>query len=507
LPDHYSIPEFYQFNRKKKQFIKIDSPFEDVLRASFLLFADFDRDGVKDIILITLNQKTELTQYPLRIFKGIINKKILSYHEIKDAFPKDVFPTASLVPFDYNLDGHLDLYQGNWYDFKKKSPTPVADTILVGNKFKFKRQNLLKGLWSNDRSDFRPTFGASLCDIDKNGWPDIVSASSSGFPNRLWINSFENGIRFYKDFGESSGYSMDLEGNNSSLGGGNSFFAICNDYNNDGIVDILMGELSHSYDNETRDRSSVLTGSEKKFPPRFIRTEYHMDEGTVRWNQGDRRGVWVDLNFDGLLDLIVDNSGFPPNSRLVVFMQEKNHGFKDVSKEWGVNLVNPAGTITLDVNRDGKPDILTGQTSIRNASIKKRVYLLENVIPREGNKSIKVVLSSRDANKSALGAIVTVHSKKQTQSRLVSINEGPQASQNENEIIFGLRKGDALKKITVRWPFLFKEKRNSNSKSLLRTYSVAQIKLLENTVFTLCESGQWAKSRIKCKPTKAGSAR
>ena len=134
-------------------------------------------------------------------------------------------------------------------------------------------------------------------------------------------------------------------------------------------MDIFLGELSHSYDNESVDRSSILTGSKESFPPFFIRTEYLSHTQTEQWNQGDRRGVWLDYNLDGRIDLLVDNSGFPPHSRLVLFEQDKDHGFSNISTKAGLDIVNPTGTITLDINRDGAPDILTSQNNIRNSEI------------------------------------------------------------------------------------------------------------------------------------------
>jgi len=499
LPNFYSIPQFFAFDSAKKKFQRVASPFSESLRASFLVFADFNKDGIQDVLLATLNQKTELTQYPLRIFKGILKDKVLSYAEVPAAFPNNVLPTTTLVPFDFNLDGELDLYQGNWFDFKKHSPTPVNDIVLLGKKFKFKKINILASLYKHKKSDFRPTFGAALCDIDNNGWPDIVTASASGFANRLWVNKFslQHG-RLFTDYGRSSGFAMDNEGT-GALAGGHSSFAICHDYNNDGIVDVLVGELSHAYDAESRDRSSVLTGAAKYFPPKFIRTEYHMDDGTARWNQEDRRGVWVDLNFDGRLDILVDNSGFPPGSRLVAFLQENDHSFTDVSEDWGLNIVNPVGTIVLDINRDGRPDILTGQTNIRNSTIAKRVYLFENVMPRQGKRSLRVFLKGKKSNSSGLGATITLYSTEQRQSRLVSYNEGPQSSQHALGLIFGLDKGDKIKKITVRWPYLSPENRQKNKNPPLQTYSLKNISFLENQNLYLCESGKWSKSaKINC---------
>src|SRR5690606_25169990 len=185
----------------------------------------------------------------------------------------------------------------------------------------------------------------------------------------------------FEDYGDESGYAQDYDGHFQPRGGGNSFYAVCADYNNDGIMDIAKGELFHSYDPESRDRSAILSGSSLGFPPKFIRTEYHRDDGSGNWSQGDRRGVWGDLNLDGLIDLVVENSGFPPKSRLVFFEQQPNHAFEDKAEIYGLNIVNPTGTVTLDWNRDGKLDLLVGQNSLRTEAITPKLYAFENVFP------------------------------------------------------------------------------------------------------------------------------
>ena len=164
------------------------------------------------------------------------------------------------------------------------------------------------------------------------------------------MNLVSKGQMSFKDYGTQSHFAHDNEGLLVPRGGGNSFYSACTDYNDDGIMDVIQGEIFHAYDSENRDRSSVLTGSQFGFPPKFLRTEYHMDDGNNSWTQGDRRGSWVDFNRDGYIDVLVDNSGFPPNSRLLLFEQLSHHGFADVARDLGVDILNPSGTVLIDVN-------------------------------------------------------------------------------------------------------------------------------------------------------------
>ncbi|OFZ40019.1 MAG: hypothetical protein A2504_07765 [Bdellovibrionales bacterium RIFOXYD12_FULL_39_22] len=496
LDSNYASPQFFKFKRKIKKFEAIDyNPFNMDIRVSYLNFVDLDKDGTLDLVTTVLNQKTELTKTPIRLFQGIIlNNKIL-YVEKHSGLSKKVGPTASLVALDYNLDGWIDFFHGNWFDYSLQNPAPVFDGLslaispfvfeddsarLVGERPKKVEPTLATGA--------RPTWGVATCDIDQNGYPDILTASSSGHANRLWLNVKDERVGLlFKDYGPESGYASDIEGHLEVLGGGNTFFGICSDYNNDGIMDAMLGELSHSYDSENRDRSSILTGTSMNFPPKFIRTDYSQDDGRERWNQSDRRGVWLDYNLDGLVDVLVDNSGFPPESRLVLFGQESDHLFADIAPEIGIDIVNPNGTVVLDVNDDGRPDILTGQNNLRDVRIPHRLYLFENVTPRNGNRSLRFYLRAAKANIRGIGAMVILQTSEKTQRRWVEDNYGALASQNEEGILFGIG-SEAPQEVRVVWPYL--SHANGKSKNIETTYDLSKISFSEHLDLTLCESGK-----------------
>ena len=190
LPEHYSQAEFHQFVPAQKVWEKIPSPIggHDVVRASFLAFADFDKDGINDAIMATFNQKTELTPNPLRLFRGYLRQGPYRLEEVPDAFPKHIDPVSSLALLDYDLDGHLDVYVGNWYDKSRSPPRPAPDRLYKGKVFTFEeRSHLLEGELTYDRSlqqytNARPTFGVSICDINQDGYADIPHRQFQ----RLW---------------------------------------------------------------------------------------------------------------------------------------------------------------------------------------------------------------------------------------------------------------------------------------------------------------------------------
>lgn len=499
LPDYYSKPDWYQFSPELKKFQKVENdPMPEIVRASFLAFFDFDRDGRMDLLVGTLNQKSAMRPVPLRIFLNVGDQKRAKFFEIKNVF---TVPDAAsgIVFLDYDQDGMIDLFQPNWFSFDGKNK-PRPDILWRGEKLfttglEFSNQS---GLLQDEHRFIKadkeyinatPSFGASICDVDRNGRTDILTTSSNGFNNKLWSFTKETlggtELELFRDIGEASGFASDEVGDKLLRGGGNNFFSLCFDYNNDSLTDVLIGSLNKETDPETQDRSSVLTGSTRGYPPRFIRSEFYRQNSNERYIEGDRRGVLIDYNNDGFIDFFVDNAGFPPDSRAVFFEQQKDHAFVDRSKEFGLDIVNPSGTVTIDLNRDGKMDLISGQTKLRTGQYlegKTQIYVFENVT-KNTNKSVRILFKSDEANPHAIGATVEVVTNKRKLWRIVEYVSGSLPSQNEEGIHFGLGT-DAIKEINVTWPIL------KNGKTLTRKYKVSDALLKQkNYRIVLTEDG------------------
>lgn len=480
VPEYYAQPVFYLFNPKLNKFIKMNSLFPNTVKATYLVFNDLNRDGVIDVIAGVLNQKTELEKNPLRIFYGREVSGKLRF-EKGTSLLKDNMPSSGVNLFDYDLDGDLDIFISNWFGLYKGLPIPVKDVLLENKKSRFEDVTWkLSGELNLNQSkkmyvNARPTTGAQVCDINQDGFPDILTASASGYPNALWLNlfKFRKDYRYFVDYGIQSRFSSDTVGRLTQTGGGRTFSVACSDYNDDGIMDVFVGELSHSYDSETKDKSSVLTGSTKGRYPLFIRTEYVLDANDIHWTQADKRASWIDFNNDGREDLLVDNSGYPPHTRLLLFKQYPDHSFENISKRAGIDIVNPHASVLLDFNKDGKIDILTARSSLRDSKIKRRVFLFKN-ISKNKNRFIKIKLKGNRSNSEALGATIILKIKSEEKviykTKYVNFFYGHNSLQNENFTHFGIEEGDELKSIKVRWPY--SEDLNSQASHMEQTYNV-----------------------------------
>lgn len=507
LPRFYSTPEFYRFDAEAQSFKKLDyNPFEEVVKASYLAFVDLNKNGLLDVVLGTLNQRTALRPKPLVFYEAFLDEdNNINYRQSDIDFPISAQPTASLSFVDFNLNGHLDLYMGNWFN-TASPPSPVPDHLLLGDGFKFYPHDL----WLSDEHLFDssrnlhinavPTFGVKTCDLDQDGYPDILVSASDGYGNKLWMNRRDGEERVFRDYGESSHFAEDDIGTELMRGGGHSFYATCGDYNNTGVFDLALGELSKSYDPEQRDRSSVLTGNFLGDSPSFIRSEYFMADGSGHWNQGDRRGIFVDLNLNGLSDLVVDNSGFPPHSRLVVFLQEDDHAYVDRSKELGVDIVNPSGSVVIDLNRNGKMDLIVGQTDIRNAAIPTRLYIFENQFSRNDNRSLRFFFRGERSNTRGLGVTTRLITEEWESVRFHQPHYGPMPSQNEEGIHYGLGRENLPLEVIVTWPI--KDLNSSHGDPLVVTYDLQSLfsdgEDIGHYDLTLCEDGRQLKGLQSC---------
>ena len=115
IPSFYDYPIFYYFDIHQKKFIKGESPFKVTPRVSYMLFYDLNGDNITDVLTGVLNQQSELSREPLRVFYGKKhNHPKLEFIESKNSTRPTPSSTVNLV--DFNMDGKLDLFIGNWFE-------------------------------------------------------------------------------------------------------------------------------------------------------------------------------------------------------------------------------------------------------------------------------------------------------------------------------------------------------------------------------------------------------
>ena len=280
------------------------------------LFVDLDNDGDSDLVAVT---STEALLFE-NDGKGRFSRVESSGLEVAS---RESASTLGCAAADVDLDGDLDLYvfsyvfwAGAGSKLQSTYPYPYHDANNGAPNFLFRNEGKLRfreltgpaGLGVNNR---RFSLGASWCDYDADGDPDLYVANDFG-RNNLYRN--EGGGRF-KDVAEELG--VDDVGNGMSV--------TWEDVDNDGLMDLYVGNMWSS--------AGGRIAGQPRFEQERLREIYRrMSRGNSLFrNLGDGRfedvslrsgtffgrwswsGQFLDVEGDGLEDLYVVN-GFISNA-------------------------------------------------------------------------------------------------------------------------------------------------------------------------------------------------
>ncbi|MCX7703227.1 MAG: CRTAC1 family protein, partial [Planctomycetota bacterium] len=242
---------------------------------------------------------------------------------------------------------------------------------------------------------------------------------------------------------------------------GNTFDAACEDFDNDGDVDVFLAEICHSWAGPSSDRSvlCVNLGKEKEYiferRPDAIKRE-HKDE--KNWNEGDLHAGWLDFDNDGRLDLLIASGDYPDGQFLRLFRQSGDGRFTDITEECGFNWEGCGGLTLGDFDRDGDVDILIGRSFARLPKEKTegKIPYPAIFLNRTGNKNnwLAIILEGKGAggcNRDGIGARVYVKTDNALQMREIKGGAGHCGHQNPAEAYFGLGKSNKIEYIEVRW--------------------------------------------------------
>ena len=256
------------------------------------------------------------------IFQDVAKSAGLTTWHHSAGTPKKEFILEAKGPgvclLDYDNDGWLDIYlvNGANFDFLAgKSPAPHAALFRNNHDGTFTDVTEKAAVANN-----RWGFGCVVADYDNDGFPDIY-VSNYG-KNRLYHNNHDG---TFKDVAEEAGVDVDKWSTGATFG----------DYDGDGKLDLFVaGYLQFDWKNPPRqDNVTPLMFCQYRGVPVMC---------GPRGMKGER-------------DTLYHNNG--------------DGTFTDVSKKLGVD--NSAGyfglgALFVDVNNDGKPDLLVANDTSQN---------------------------------------------------------------------------------------------------------------------------------------------
>ncbi len=408
------------------------------------IFADVDNDGDLDMFnLVYLHENYSMNwgTNDLMLNDG------QAHFELAPNSPfhtEQIWNTAGAVFLDYDNDGNIDLFIGNWYYANNLS----RDHLYRGHgDGSFTRVSVEAGF----DETFTAIYGVAACDWNGDGFTDIFAPSYShtrpSARSRHWRN---NGNGTFTEVQDETNYT-EYTGYQSTRA---SFGCMPADFDNDGDID-LFEILTHGRgDGASAVHSTVLVNENDIFTWDFAAVDGRADEDPLITHHGDHYAGWFDIENNGLYDFVLTESAYD-NNRVYIFKHAPDHTFSPVTVQSGINQINidnlPVhNAMGFDYDRDGDEDLIVG---IGNAT--EGPHLFRNDVGTDNNW-LNITLEGEGApgfsNRSAIGARVSVTAGGTTWTREVYAGNGHHGPQVPFCLAFGLGQATTVDSVEIRWP-------------------------------------------------------
>ncbi len=363
---------------------------------------------------------------------------------------------VSATFFDYDRDGWLDLYVGNYLSFSYGARPcrtaagepdycgPVAADAVPGRLFHNRGDGTFEDVTAKSGigGEYGPALGAVAADLDGDGWPDLYVANDET-PNQLWINQ-RNGT--FKNVALVAGCAVGPDGRpQASMG------VDAGDFDGDGREDLFMDNLTGEGDALYR---NVADAGGLVFEDASIASGLALPSRPLT----GFGAAFLDYDDDGRLDLLTVNgaikiipsqhrAGDPlPLRQPRQLLHNLGQGrFADVTAAAGAAFAAPAvgrGAAFGDLDDDGAVDVVVADND-------GPVRLFVNQVGRRHHfLGLRLLTGKRDA----LGARVELRRKGQGALVRHAHADGSYASASDPRVIFGLGESPETGEVLVRWP-------------------------------------------------------
>ncbi|MBI3895880.1 MAG: CRTAC1 family protein [Acidobacteria bacterium] len=423
------------------------------------LWFDYDNDGWRDLLVARFGTPILYHNEGNHKFRDVTIRSGLN----------EFANTIAVIAFDYDNDGYLDLLFGNY--FQPENLISLKNPKVLPNDLDNAVNGGGVGLWRNNGNGTfaNVTAKAGLDnqkgwildvghgDLNNNGFQDIYLAGDYG-TDRMYLN---NGDGTFTDVTEKALGGFDTKkGMNAEFG----------DYDNDGLLDIYVTNITDEYMKEC---NMLWHNDGGTF------TDLSKETGTcdTLWGWAAKFG---DFDNDGWVDLIavnglrsagkenyipvlfqmmvtpgidfsdvnnwpnIGNMSWSGYQKKKLFHNLRGQVFKEISAEAGVdNDSDGRGIGITDFDNDGRLDFY--QT---NADQPSQLYW--NRSAGAGNW-VELKLEGTKSNRDAIGARIALQTDELTLLRMVDGGNG-YAGQGSTRVHFGLGRATKVNSVEIRWP-------------------------------------------------------
>lgn len=505
-----------------------DFRFEDITESSNtdtthwsngVSVVDINQDGYPDIYICrggprgsTGPERANL----LFINKGLENGKVVFTEEAAQWGLADESYSVQANFFDYDGDGDLDMYllSNALVDFNRNTSRPKDRTGKAPSADKLFRNNGDKTFTdiSKEANILIEGFGlgVEVCDMNRDGWPDIYVSNDFLTDDFLYINqkdgTFENEISTYMQHLTFNGMGNDIA-----------------DINNDGLMDVVVLDMLPP-DNKRwkltmmgNNYDEFQNARDNGYQPQYIRNTLQLNNGNGSFSEiGQSAGIaatewsWsallADYDHDGLKDLFITN-GYRQDITNLDFMVYGNNiltmGTEEANREQRLEALNKLPGIKLpnylfknagdlrfedistasgftaptysngsayaDLDNDGDLDLVIN-------NIDDPAGIFENNTKIDStNTFIKFRFQGNAPNLEGIGSQVEIHYEGQLQKQYFTPFRG-YLSTVENALHFGLGEVPMIDSVQVTWP-------NGKQQLLTELHTNQEIVLQEKDAF------------------------
>lgn len=416
---------------------------------------DYDNDGLDDLLVTYWGDCVLYRNHGDGTFTDVSDKTGVSKTTRKTKTGLNRWNTGCAF-LDYDKDGWLDIFIGNYIDFDPKTVAVPEDGNCLYKNLKVAcgppgldgGKNIL--LHNDGKGNFvdvsekagilktQGTYalGVLVADFDNDGWPDIYVANDST-SSALYHNNHDG---TFTDVAIESGVAYSADGKPQAGMGVSTA-----DYDGDGKLDIVKTNFAGDTSSLYRNLGNGL------FDDVTFQAGLGRNTRFLGWG-----AMFLDVDNDTWPDILLTNGHVYPEvaetaieygyrQRKVLYHNLGNGRFEDVSERSGPGIlerVSGRGCANGDFDNDGDLDVVVNCVN--------DVPQLLRCESTTGNKWIKVKCVGMKSNRTGIGARVYCVTEKRKQMDEVR-SGGSYISQNDLRVHFGLGKADTAD-IEVHWP-------------------------------------------------------